>query len=225
MAMLAPSLLAADFGHIAEEVAVTVDCGVDLLHMDIMDGHFVPNISFGPRVVGTVHALTDISLDVHLMLTNPEKYFDAFIEAGAAVVTFHIEVHPEPTGFLKAIVEKGAEAGLSLNPEENADSVLPFLGYCGRLLVMSVHPGFSGQDFIPSALKTVEAARRHIDRHDLSTRIAVDGGVDRDNARRVVEAGADILVMGSGFYKSDDRRALVEYVHSLPDHGGQTANR
>jgi len=218
MALIAPSILAANFEGLSSEVEDTIKCGADILHMDIMDGHFVPNISYGPKFVETIHRLADTPLDVHLMLTNPEDHFDAFIRAGATTIIFHIEVHPDPAVHLKALKDRGIKAGLSLNPDHDLSTVSPFLQYCDRLLVMSVFPGFSGQEFIPETLKTVEKARAQIDRQGLGTLIAIDGGVGKDNARRVVNAGADILIMGSAFYSSDNRKSLVDLVHSLPNH-------
>ncbi|MBU2652746.1 MAG: ribulose-phosphate 3-epimerase [Bacteroidetes bacterium] len=215
MTLIAPSVLAADFSRLGDEIADTVKAGADQLHLDIMDGHFVPNISYGPSVVKTVNSLTDLPLDVHLMLTNPEDFFEAFIKAGADAITFHIEVHPNPVSHLDKLHEMGVEAGLSLNPDKAVDLVLPYLEKCDRLLVMSVFPGFGGQKFIESTLTTIEKARTFIDRHGLKTVIAVDGGVDGTNATRVVVAGADILVMGSAFYRHDNRAGLVREVHAL----------
>ncbi len=215
MIHISPSVLAADFSRLGDEIRDTDATGADSLHLDIMDGHFVPNISYGPAVVKTIDRLTDLPLDVHLMLSNPENYFEPFVKAGADVITFHIEVHPNPTVHLNRLRELGVARGLSLNPDKSADLVLPYLEHCDQLLVMSVFPGFGGQAFIETSLRIVEDARRFIDRHGLATRISVDGGVDGDNAQRVVDAGADILVMGSAYYKSPDRAALVKKVHAL----------
>jgi len=187
-----------------------------MLHLDIMDGHFVPNISYGPSVVKAVGRKTDLFLDVHLMLSHPEKYFEAFAKAGADAITFHIEVHPEnPVPHAHRIRELGVKPGLSLNPDKDADSVLPFLNEFDYLLVMSVFPGFGGQSFIESSLETVSAARRKIDAEHLSTQIIVDGGVDSSNAAKVVAAGAHILVMGTAFFTADDRKGLADQVHAL----------
>lgn len=215
MIKIAPSVLGADFTRLGEEIKSADQAKVDWLHMDIMDGHFVPNISFGPGIVKTVNKITSTYLDVHLMLSEPEKYFDAFHKAGADSITFHIEVHPDPTELLNQVREMGIHAGLSLNPDAKAEQVLPYLQYCDQLLVMSVFPGFGGQSFIESALDTVAEARTYIDEHNLSTLISVDGGVGPENAERVVDAGADVLVMGTAFFKSDDRNGLVEMVHNL----------
>ena len=167
MAKIAPSVLGADFGRLAEEIRDADKSGVDWFHLDIMDGHFVPNISFGPAIVKTINQLTDRYLDVHLMLSEPEKYFEAFVKAGADSITFHVEVHRDPTTYLSQLKSMGVEAGLSLNPDAPADMVLPYLEHADLLLVMSVFPGFGGQSFIESALDTVVAARKHIDANGL----------------------------------------------------------
>ncbi len=215
MAKIAPSVLGADFAHLADEIASTIEAGADILHLDIMDGHFVPNISFGPGIVKTINKLTNAFLDVHLMLSEPEKYFEAFKQAGADAITFHIEVHPDPTLLARDLRELGVEPGISLNPDAQFEQVAPYLAHFDHLLVMSVFPGFGGQKFIPSALETIRQARKFIDDHNLETQILVDGGVDAGNAAEVVAAGAHVLVMGSAFYKSDDRTGLVNLVHSL----------
>ncbi len=215
MAKISPSLLGADFARLADEVKDTEQVGADMLHLDIMDGHFVPNISYGPAVVATVNRLTDLFLDVHLMLSEPEKYFEAFVKAGADAITFHIEARPQPGEMFAKLRRLGVKTGLSLNPDHGADMVLPHLEQADYLLVMSVFPGFGGQSFMPSALDTVAAARKQIAQAGLSTQIIVDGGVDAGNAAQVIAAGADILVMGSAFYGAADRKALVEKVHKL----------
>lgn len=215
MARLAPSVLGADFACLGEEIAATNRAGVDILHLDIMDGHFVPNISFGPAMVKTINKLTDSYLDVHLMLSEPEKYFDAFHKAGADSITFHLEVHPEPTKHARQIKKLGIQAGISINPDMPVQKVLPFLKEFDFLLIMSVFPGFGGQEFITDALTSVRAAREYIRKHGLKTQIAVDGGVDGENAAEVVAAGADILVMGSAFFGATDRAALVRKISGL----------
>ena len=215
MAKVAPSVLAADFSRLADEIKKTEVAGVDLLHLDIMDGHFVPNISFGPSIVKTIDRLTGLFLDVHLMLSNPEAYFEPFIKAGADSITFHLEARPNPIELAARLKEMGVEAGISINPDTDPAKVLRFLEHFDLLLVMSVYPGFGGQSFIESALDSVSAARNHIDQHGLATKIAIDGGVDGDNAARIVAAGADILVMGTAFFRNEDLKTLTQKTQAL----------
>jgi ribulose-phosphate 3-epimerase len=180
-----------------------------------MDGHFVPNISFGPGIVRTIEKLTPSYLDVHLMLTEPEKYFEPFAKAGADSITFHLEVHPDPKPIANQLRKLGVKAGISINPDMPVERVLPYLEYFDLLLIMSVFPGFGGQKFIEGAIGKIAAAREYIDRHNLPTQIEVDGGVDIDNAAGVVSAGADILVMGTGFFGRSDRKEIVQQVARL----------
>ena len=215
MAKIAPSVLGADFSRLAEDIRNADNSGIDMFHLDIMDGHFVPNISFGPALVKTVNSLSDTFLDVHLMLSEPEKYFEPFIKAGADSITFHIEVQPDPKDVIQQLRDMKCEVGLSLNPDTPVDTVLPYLQYVDMLLVMSVHPGFGGQKFIESALDKIRTARKYISDHSLSTVIQVDGGIGPDNASTVMEAGADILVMGSAFFGSQNRAELGSMVHGL----------
>lgn len=213
--ILAPSVLAADFARLEQDIVSAQQAGVTFYHLDIMDGHFVPNISFGPAMVGTINRLTESFLDVHLMLTEPEKYFEPFIKNGADSITFHIEVYPEPVAYAERLHARGVQAGLSLNPDTPIEAVLPYLGSFDYLLVMSVYPGFGGQAFMPTALPKVRTARDYIDQHGLKTKIQVDGGVDPGNAQALVDQGADILVMGTAFFGKPNRREILQDVQSL----------
>lgn len=215
MIKIAPSILAADFSRLAEEIVEADQAGADLFHLDIMDGHFVPNISFGPSIVRTIDNLTTSFLDVHLMLSEPEKYFEPFAKAGADNITFHIEARPDPKPLLDQLKSMGVKAGLSLNPDTPVEHVLPFLGQCDYLLVMSVFPGFGGQSFIEPTLKTIETVRNCIDKNSFATLIEVDGGVDSSNAEQIVQAGADVLIMGTAFFSNPDWPGLVRNVKKL----------
>lgn len=215
MAKIAPSILGADFARLGDEIASADQADADQLHLDIMDGHFVPNISFGPGIVKTVRKLTDKFLDVHLMLSQPEKYFEPFKEAGSDSITFHIEVHPDPLAHAARLNDLGMKAGISLNPDSSIEQLLPFLERFDYLVVMSVFPGFGGQKFIADSLPRIETARKYIDQYELKTLIHVDGGIDADNAAQVVSAGADILIMGSSFFNSNDRAGLAKKIHAL----------
>jgi ribulose-phosphate 3-epimerase len=212
MPHLSPSILGADFSRLREEIASAEQAGVSYFHLDIMDGHFVPNISFGPAIVKTINRLTDRFLDVHLMVSQPEKFFGAFVDAGADALTIHLEVHPDPVAYCEQIRKLGVESGLSINPDTPIERVLPFLQHCDWLLVMSVFPGFGGQKFIRESLDKLRVAREYVDQHKLKTKIAIDGGVDAGNAAEIIDAGADILVMGTAFFGAAERAALVRQV-------------
>jgi ribulose-phosphate 3-epimerase len=215
VAKIAPSVLGADFSRLAEEIANADRAGADMFHLDIMDGHFVPNISFGPDIVRTINRYTDKFLDVHLMLSQPERHFEAFVEAGSDNITFHIEVHPDPTEIVEKLKGMGVKAGISLNPDTPVDKVLPYLEHFDFLLIMSVNPGFGGQEFIELTIPKITAARQFIDAHNLRTQIEVDGGVNGSNAERIVKAGANILVMGTAFFGSENQEQLVQRVKGL----------
>lgn len=209
MPLVAPSVLAADFAHLADDLKSAEATGVQLLHLDIMDGHFVPNISYGPAIVKAIDGLTDLFLDCHLMLSQPERYFDPFAKAGADNITFHLEVHPDPREHARRLHEIGIKAGIAINPDMPVERALPFLEHFDYFLIMSVFPGFGGQKFMPNAIDKVAAAREFVSKNRLQTLIEVDGGVDSSNARTLADAGADILVMGTAFFKSVDRNKLV----------------
>jgi ribulose-phosphate 3-epimerase len=212
VAKIAPSVLGADFAHLADDIASAEHAGAQMFHLDIMDGHFVPNLSFGPGIVKVINGLTDKFLDVHLMLSEPEKYFKSFVKAGADSVTFHLEVHPDPVKYAREIKEYGIKAGISVNPDMPLERVLPFLEYFDFLLIMSVFPGFGGQQFMTSALPKISSARKYINGNRLKTLIEVDGGIDETNLYRVIGEGADILVMGTGFFGHNDRAEIVKKV-------------
>lgn len=215
MAKLAPSVLAADFASLGEDIREADLAGVDMLHLDIMDGHFVPNISFGPGVVETINGLTESFLDVHLMLSEPEKYFEAFAQAGADNITFHYEARPETRALVEQVKSLGCQAGLAINPDTEVEKVLPMLDQFDMLLIMSVYPGFGGQKFIQAALAAIATAREYIASHSLQTVVQVDGGVDACNAESVVRAGAQILVMGTAFFGCENKAALTREIEAL----------
>jgi ribulose-phosphate 3-epimerase len=197
----APSILAADFARLADAALAVERAGADWIHVDVMDGHFVPNLTFGPKMVADLHKATRLPLDVHLMIERPEDWVDRYAEAGAAYLTIHVEASQDVPGTLAAIRARGVRSGLTLNPETPVDAVLPHLGALDLALVMSVHPGFGGQKFIESALGKVRAIRESLDRRQLSAELEVDGGIKPDNAARVVAAGATVLVAGSAIFE------------------------
>jgi ribulose-phosphate 3-epimerase len=199
---LAPSLLSADFGCLADEVE-RVAPEADLLHVDVMDGHFVPNLTIGPPVVASLRARTDLFLDCHLMVDNPAVLLGDFVDAGADRCIVHIELG-DPRPLFDELRERKAGVGLTLNPETPVDAVLPFLAEIDLLLVMSVHPGWGGQSFIPESLDKVRAARHAIDAAGLSVEIEIDGGIQEKTAPLATAAGVDILVAGSAIFHADD---------------------
>jgi ribulose-phosphate 3-epimerase len=209
--LIAPSLLSADFATLATEVAKVERGGADLLHMDVMDGHFVPNITFGPLVVKAVHKVATVPLDVHLMILDPDRYIEAFVDAGAARIAVHAEVLPHLHRTLHLIKKLGALAGVALNPSTPLSAIEEVVADLDYVLVMSVNPGFGGQTFIPRSESKVRAVRQLLDRGGSRAPIGIDGGIDSSNAARVVAAGAEILVAGqSVFGQPDPERATRE---------------
>jgi ribulose-phosphate 3-epimerase len=201
---LAPSILAADFTRLGEQMSAAEAAGADYLHIDVMDGHFVPNITIGPMIVRACKRVTRLPLDVHLMISAPERYLDAFIEAGADILTIHAEATPHVHRALEAIRSSGTRAGLALNPLTPLAILEEALPYCDLALIMSVNPGFGGQQFIESSLRRLVTAADL--REDLNPHceLEVDGGIDRQTAPRAVEAGADVLVAGSSVFGGMD---------------------
>ena len=205
---VAPSLLAADFGRVADQLRQLEDGGADLLHLDVMDGHFVPNISFGVPVIESLRSPSSLFFDTHLMITDPLVYAKPFIEAGSDLITFHIEVGCDPRRVIERIRELGAGVGVSLNPGTPAEAVFDILEQVDMILVMSVWPGFGGQQFIRDVLPKIRAIRRRLAAHQ---RLEVDGGIGVKTAAAVAEAGADTLVAGSAILsESDPSRAIAD---------------
>ncbi len=201
---IAPSILSADFAVLGEQIAAVERGGADLIHVDIMDGHFVPNLSIGVPVVRSIRKIASVPLDVHLMIEEPDRYLDAFVKAGAAMISVHFETLPHLHRTLQAIKELGAKAGVALNPSTPVGMLEEVAGMVDHVLVMSVNPGFGGQTFIPRSESKIQAVRALLNRQGNAAPIEVDGGIDASNVARIVEAGATILVAGTSIFGTGD---------------------
>ncbi len=207
---IAPSLLSADFSKLQEDIALVEQGGADLLHVDVMDGHFVPNITFGPFIVKAIKKCATIPLDVHLMIEKPERYVEDFVKAGADYLTVHVEACTHIHRVLQQIRATGAKAGVSLNPGTPLSSIEEVLGDVDLILIMSVNPGFGGQSFIEGALDKIKRLRKMLSDRGLDhVEIEIDGGVKLDNIATVAAAGVDIFVSGSGIYKAADPKKMI----------------
>ncbi len=207
--LIAPSILSADFGRLAEEVRAVEAAGADWIHVDVMDGRFVPNLTIGPPVVRALRKITKLPLDVHLMIVEPEKYFDAFAEAGADVLSVHVEACPHAHRALQHIRSLKKRAGIVLNPSTSEESVRYVLGLADLVLVMSVNPGFGGQSFLPEVLPKVAALRKMIDESGRAIDLEIDGGIQEGTAGRAVAAGARVLVAGNAVFTKPSYRDAI----------------
>lgn len=211
MIKISPSALACDLTKMGEEANETKIAGAEMLHLDVMDGVFVPNSSFGLAVLEALRKKTDIFFDVHLMIVNPEKYIERYItECGADLVTFHLEATNVPDECLATIKKYGKKAAVSIKPGTPIETVYPYLDRCDMVLIMTVEPGFGGQSFMPDMLEKVRALRKEIERLNLDIDIQVDGGINAETAKLAIEAGANVLVAGSAVYKYSDKRAAID---------------
>lgn len=208
MIKLAPSVLAADFSHLADEIKTIESCGAQYVHIDVMDGHFVPNLSFGPNIVSTIRKITDMVLDTHLMIENPEKYVDAFLKAGSDIITVHLECNMDYEYVKNAVKSAGKKFAMSIKPKTAPEKIIPYLDDLDMVLIMSVEPGFGGQKFMPDMLKKAEYIRSIAPDID----IQMDGGIDLTNIGDVVKSGVNVVVAGSSIFGVDDiEKTIAEF--------------
>lgn len=210
MIKISPSILACDFSRLGEEIESIRIAGAEMAHLDVMDGIFVTNISFGLPVIESIRKSTEMFLDVHLMITKPERYIDRFIDAGADLVTFHVEATDCPDKCIEMIKARGKKAAISVKPNTPIEEIYPFLDSCDMILVMTVEPGYGGQALIPECLEKVKKLKAEIDKRGLSVDIQVDGGINEKNAADAKAAGANVLVAGSAVFKYIDRKAAID---------------
>lgn len=213
MIKIAPSLLSADFTRLAEEIA-TIESGADLLHLDVMDGHFVPNMTFGPLIVKAVRKISKLPFDCHLMIEEPQRYIGEFLAAGADMISVHYEAEPHLQRALQLIRDGGAKAGIAINPGTPAEALSAAIEFCDYVLVMSVNPGFGGQRFLAPVVAKIRQISQLIRARGLNVEVEVDGGIDPKTAPRVAEAGATMLVAGSAVFGQENRPAAMEAIRT-----------
>ncbi|MBM7654019.1 ribulose-phosphate 3-epimerase [Neobacillus cucumis] len=209
MVKIAPSILSADFSKLGEEIIAVEKAGADYIHIDVMDGHFVPNITIGPLVVEAVRPLTKLPLDVHLMIENPDHYLEAFVKAGADYITVHVEACRHLHRTIQSIKSFGVKAGVVLNPATPVESIQHIIGDIDMVLLMSVNPGFGGQTFIPEVLPKIKKVKEMAEQKGIQIEIEIDGGVNPETARQCIEAGATVLVAGSAVYNQEDYQQAI----------------
>ena len=199
--LVAPSILAADFANLGEDIKRIVDAGADIIHLDVMDGHFVPNISFGVPIIKSIREVTKLPFDVHLMISNPLDYIDSFAKSGADGITFHIESNGDPKDIIAKIKENGCAVGVSLKPKTPVEAILPYLEFVDLVLVMTVEPGFGGQSFMSEMMEKVTTIREEIEKLKLNIHLELDGGIDETTVNIAKDAGANMLVAGTAVFK------------------------
>lgn len=210
MIYIAPSLLAADFSNLAQDIERARQAGANYLHLDVMDGVFVPNISFGPPVIESIRKKTKLFFDVHLMIKHPQRYIENFIKAGADSITIHYESTSRPRDAIMKIKDHDVKVGIAISPNTPYEAVLPYLDIVDMVLVMTVEPGFGGQAMIPETLKKVRAIKNYIDEHEINVNIEVDGGITAENVHLALDAGANVIVAGSAIFRSKTPSKVIK---------------
>lgn len=210
--VIAPSMLKCDFGNLQRDIQILETAGAEILHLDVMDGHFVPNLSYGPVVIERMREITSLPFDAHLMISEPARYLDDYLRVGCEMITVHIEVVPDPRDLLDQILDRGAAAGLALNPDTPVKQVEPFVEHCDLILVMSVEPGFGGQQFMPVAIDKLRALRQLV---SPDTILSVDGGIAPGTIGATAEAGANLFVAGSSVFDQPDYRIAIEEMQAI----------
>ncbi len=211
----APSLLSANFAHISAEIAAVVGAGADYLHLDVMDGRFVPNITWGPKIIGDLRALTELPFDAHLMIVEPERYVESFVAAGANIVTFHLEATPHAQRLLAHLRGLGVKAGIAIDPQTPVGALVDIVEDCDLILIMSVNPGFGGQRFLERSLVKIREARALVAQRNPQCEIEVDGGINAATLPLVAAAGADVAVMGSAVFDGTDPAEKLRSLRAL----------
>ncbi len=212
MIKVSPSILSADFSRLAEEIDDVHNKGADMIHLDVMDGHFVNNISFGIPVIKSIRKVSNLLFDVHLMIENPENYIEKFADAGADFITFHLEATDDIAKCIELIKKRGIKASISVKPKTDIKKVFPYLNELDMVLVMTVEPGFGGQELIEECLSKVRELREEIKLRKLNTEIQVDGGINIHTAYKAIDSGADVLVAGNAIFAADDRKSVIDFL-------------
>jgi ribulose-phosphate 3-epimerase len=215
MILVAPSILSADFSKLSEEIKAVENAGADWIHIDVMDGHFVPNITIGPIVVSKIRNISKIFFDVHLMIENPDKYIEQFAKAGADLITIHAEACKNIGSIIYSIKKLGCKAGISINPETSVDAIKGIIKDVDLVLVMSVHPGFGGQGFIKDVLPKIKKVKNLIDETGEEIYLEVDGGINNKNAKTVIEHGANVLVAGNYIFTNNDYKKAIQSLKEI----------